>query len=848
MENPDNTKPRSSSVRQPVLLGLFAGTAVGAGYLLAGVPNVELMTLIASLAGAALGWPSGALVGALAATIYSLGSPYGPPVPVLLIAQAVGLALAGVLGHVAARPIGRALAAGRRRYAILMAGILGCVATLCFDVLTNLAGLVAFDLAPAVVVVGAVPFVLIHVGANALIFGTLAPILLPRLAGLSRAPLTGGSGGGVAVLILAATIFLAGNVSAQTDPDRSESSGARTTPDSLATETVRPEAAPPDTGPYRAFGWRRPLWTPFSPTGLGWADWYSSWLPVTDGGLGASSVLLNEAGTSRVPLITRDAVPLGTGHVLTDDPSFIPTQGLVLRDAGHGADGWGGTGGHLETTTADPQPDRASSQYRGIKGKHETYFRAIHVLTPDAAWRAGFEFEESIDAEGYNFTTLPDDLWVAGEGVEFPGHGKVRQSRARLMRRFAEDDQLTLEYGYNRKTKDSLPVLGAEHLELWDDSIAATTLARVGSWRTRTVLFWRNRDISFGDRGPLDTEGVDRRLIETGREGLTIEMTRDASGQVPLTGLRFRAAGWRVYDSGTSSDWAAGALGDGSGKGQEGLAVFRTGVRTASSRLVADLGGQWDNRSGLGPEVGMTLEHDVVDPRWSLKVHYGGRAPRSDEYLTPLQHFVDGRGLALLPNPDLDREKTLRVGGLVNFRLVGFDLALDGSWRRLAEGIAWEASAPGSDTGTWANGLEMSAAQVTGRLFREGRFLGWGRLMLEGTWRSIDETEGRASMLPPEYDLRLHLMWEKHLFQEDGIFQLALFSNRRGPMADPWDVTRTFEIPARNMHDLVVGLRLVGVHLTVAVRNLTGDRVRMTSGALSPGQELDLRLAWNFQY
>ena len=66
MENPDNTKPRSSSVRQPVLLGLFAGTAVGAGYLLAGVPNVELMTLIASLAGAALGWPSGALVGALA--------------------------------------------------------------------------------------------------------------------------------------------------------------------------------------------------------------------------------------------------------------------------------------------------------------------------------------------------------------------------------------------------------------------------------------------------------------------------------------------------------------------------------------------------------------------------------------------------------------------------------------------------------------------------------------------------------------------------------------------------------------------------------------------------------------
>ena len=44
-----------SPVRQPVLLGLFAGTAVGAGYLLAGIPNVELMTLIAALAGSVLG-------------------------------------------------------------------------------------------------------------------------------------------------------------------------------------------------------------------------------------------------------------------------------------------------------------------------------------------------------------------------------------------------------------------------------------------------------------------------------------------------------------------------------------------------------------------------------------------------------------------------------------------------------------------------------------------------------------------------------------------------------------------------------------------------------------------------
>ena len=209
---------------------------------------------------------------------------------------------------------------------------------------------------------------------------------------------------------------------------------------------------------------------------------------------------------------------------------------------------------------------------------------------------------------------------------------------------------------------------------------------------------------------------------------------------------------------------------------------------------------------------------------------------------------VDGRGLALLPNTELDREKSLRLGGLVKARLVGFDLALDGSWRQLTQGIAWEASAPGSNTGTWGNGLEMDAARMTGSLGREGKFLGWGRARLEGTWQSFDEKKGQASFLPPERYLRLHLMWENHFFQEDGILQLALFSTRQAEMADPWDVTRLYRLPQRTVHDLLVGFRLVGVNLSLAFRNLTGEKTRMTAGALSHAQELDLRLHWEFRY
>jgi hypothetical protein len=850
-----DTSTRVSPVRRPVLLGLFAGTAVGVGYLLAGVPNVELMTLVISLAGAALGARSGAAAGALAASVYSLASPYGPPVPAMLVAQGLGLAAAGVGGHVAGSLVGPALAAGRRRWAVTVAAVTGLAVTLVYDLATNLAIIQAFGMTPMVVLTGAVPFALIHAGANTVIFSILFPLLLPRMSGLGRNALRGRSGG-KALVVIAAALVLTGTPSGAQEPVPLEEGAPA---DSLVTDEAAegndagPQVLPPpppDPGPYDAFGWQRPLWTPFAPTALNWTDWYSGWLPVVDGGVGSQSVLMGEATTSRVPLVTRDGVPLGTGHVLADDPSLIPTQGLELESRGFGRDGWGGTDGYLVADTDDPRPDRAYSRYRGVKGRHESYFRGIHLLTPDAAWRAGFEFEESIDAEGYNFTELPDETWRAQEGVEFPGHGKVRSSRTRVIRNLGEGDRLQVEYSNARKTKDSLPALRAERMEVWDDAIAATMDARSGVWQTRTVLFWRNRDVGWGDRDSVGDPAKEYRLLETGREGVTFALHR-ATGDPdrrPLTGLRLKFEDWRVYDSAEGDVWPEEAVTDPEGKGQEGLALIHTGALLGPTRLVMDVGGQWDDRAGWGPETGLVWEQDADDPFWRVDLQYGGRHARSDELLTPLIHDVDGRRLVLLPNAGLDREKSLRAGALLNWRLIGFDLAVDGSWRHLTRGITWEAETPGADVGTWSNGLEMDSARVTGRLAREGRFLGWGRMMVEGTWRDFQEKAGRASLLPPEYDLRLHLMWENHFFQEDGIFQVALLSNRRGAMSDPWDVTRTFEIPARTLHDLVVGLRLVGVHLTLAFRNLTGDRVRLTSGALSPGQELNLRLNWGFHY
>ena len=55
MKPPSDTSTRVSPVRRPVLLGLFAGTAVGAGYLLADtLPHAWLIFAEGAAAGAML--------------------------------------------------------------------------------------------------------------------------------------------------------------------------------------------------------------------------------------------------------------------------------------------------------------------------------------------------------------------------------------------------------------------------------------------------------------------------------------------------------------------------------------------------------------------------------------------------------------------------------------------------------------------------------------------------------------------------------------------------------------------------------------------------------------------------
>ena len=164
-------------------VGALAALAVAGGYCLAGVPNVEVMTLIIFVSGWLTGAGGGAAAGVIGMFIYTMANPYGAAVPLLAGSQIVCFGLVGACGGLWAR-----LTAGRWSSATpVYLGLIGAVMTLVYDLATNVAIGISFSQVVPTLVAG-IPFSLIHVLANALVFALGGPYLLKGLAAAGLAP------------------------------------------------------------------------------------------------------------------------------------------------------------------------------------------------------------------------------------------------------------------------------------------------------------------------------------------------------------------------------------------------------------------------------------------------------------------------------------------------------------------------------------------------------------------------------------------------------------------------------------------------------------------------------------
>jgi outer membrane cobalamin receptor len=173
-------------------MAMFAGLMVALGYLLSSVPNVELVTATAFVAGAFLGAGRGLATAMVGELLYAAINPYGISSVTLLVSQVLGMGLAGFVGGL----IGRRARRHKIHWPqVLVLAASGFILTVTFDFLTTVGFLVMTRLTlPALLgayAYGAV-FYLTHAAVNTAIFALLVPaaigVLGRRETAVNRVP------------------------------------------------------------------------------------------------------------------------------------------------------------------------------------------------------------------------------------------------------------------------------------------------------------------------------------------------------------------------------------------------------------------------------------------------------------------------------------------------------------------------------------------------------------------------------------------------------------------------------------------------------------------------------------
>jgi hypothetical protein len=169
---------------------IFAALAAALGFLLIGVPNVELLTFTVFAAGVVLGRLRGAVAGVLAMAIYSGLNPYGSgaAIPTLFLSQLVAAAVTGMAGGMASS-LWRQEDPGRRwMQGALICAIIGLVLTVAYQaaVIVGISAMSPeFRTGAVAVIVSNAFFSLVHIVSNTAIFAVAGPALLPRIARLA---------------------------------------------------------------------------------------------------------------------------------------------------------------------------------------------------------------------------------------------------------------------------------------------------------------------------------------------------------------------------------------------------------------------------------------------------------------------------------------------------------------------------------------------------------------------------------------------------------------------------------------------------------------------------------------
>ncbi len=174
---------QSRSLVPMVRAALFSAVAIGGGFALVFIPNIEVISFIVFLSGVTLGVRWGLIVGIVSEGVFSVMNPMGSGLlfPPLLIAQITGFAIIGMTGGLMKTIFWRSVFNFRQR---LTAGIVGVLLTFTYDTLTTLSYPVSVGMdwpSTTGVYLTGMALVFIHDISNFFVFLFGVPLVIPQL-------------------------------------------------------------------------------------------------------------------------------------------------------------------------------------------------------------------------------------------------------------------------------------------------------------------------------------------------------------------------------------------------------------------------------------------------------------------------------------------------------------------------------------------------------------------------------------------------------------------------------------------------------------------------------------------
>ncbi|MHA1960148.1 MAG: hypothetical protein ACW99U_07960 [Candidatus Thorarchaeota archaeon] len=162
----------ATNARWVAIASIMSALALVGNYSLVAIPNVELGTTVLFITSIVFGLPMGIWCTLIMSAIFASINPWGPFVPQIWLTQVIGwayIAVAGGLVRRISRPDGTSHRSSRDLF------IVGLFITAMFDSISNVGYSLAFSVPYSIAMLAGLPFMVVHVLSNAILFSIVIP-------------------------------------------------------------------------------------------------------------------------------------------------------------------------------------------------------------------------------------------------------------------------------------------------------------------------------------------------------------------------------------------------------------------------------------------------------------------------------------------------------------------------------------------------------------------------------------------------------------------------------------------------------------------------------------------------